>query len=148
MTPVQIPTNRSNTNFSETTPDESRKPSSARTFSTLAEFFPHYLMQHQNHLNQKLHIAGTVGGMVCLGMGLFFDWNWLTVVLPLGYGSAWLGHFLFERNAPLTFRYPLWSLWADSVLVSRLLTGQSVKPISSPPHFHASAQRSNGNKKL
>jgi hypothetical protein len=31
----------------------------------------------------------------------------------VAYASAWLGHFVFEKNRPATFTHPLWSLRGD-----------------------------------
>jgi hypothetical protein len=33
--------------------------------------------------------------------------------LIFGYGLAWMGHFFVEKNKPMTFKYPLYSLRAD-----------------------------------
>ena len=46
-------------------------------------------------------------------------------MLFLGYGFAWVGHFVFEKNRPATFVYPVYSLasdvrlWAEIVSRSR-----------------------------
>lgn len=92
-------------------------------FTCFAEFWQHYLSQHQHPLNQVLHVVGTLGGLVCLGLAASFSWMWALAVLPIGYGGAWLGHYLVERNRPLTFKYPWWSLRADYKLVGTVLLG-------------------------
>ncbi|MBY0235069.1 MAG: DUF962 domain-containing protein, partial [Burkholderiaceae bacterium] len=37
---------------------------------------------------------------------------------------AWLGHFVFEKNKPATFRYPLYSLMGDWVMFKDMLIGK------------------------
>ncbi|MBS0203755.1 MAG: DUF962 domain-containing protein [Planctomycetes bacterium] len=103
-------------------------------FNCFAEFWQHYLSQHRHPLNRVLHALGTVGGLVCLGMAACFSWTWFLAVLPVGYGLAWLGHFLIERNRPLTFAFPWWSLRADYKLVGMLLMGrlQSAAEMPAP----------------
>ena len=92
-------------------------------FRSFDEFWEHYLTQHAHPLNKALHVAGTIGAMICLVLSWSRNYWWLLAVLPVGYGAAWLGHYFIERNRPLTFTYPLWSLRADYRLVFRLLTG-------------------------
>ena len=93
-------------------------------FSCFADFWRTYVSQHQHPVNQVLHVAGTIGGLTCLGLALCFSWVWLAAFLAIGYGAAWLGHFLVERNRPLSFTHPWWSLRADYRMVARLLTGR------------------------
>ena len=45
-------------------------------------------------------------------------------VLVVGYGFAWVGHFIFEKNRPATFTYPVYSLIGDFKMWFELLTTQ------------------------
>jgi hypothetical protein len=47
---------------------------------------------------------------------------WLLAVPLAGYGFAWVGHFMFEKNRPATFKYPAYSLLGDWVMYWQLLT--------------------------
>jgi hypothetical protein len=40
----------------------------------------------------------------------------------IGYGFAWLGHFIFEKNKPATFTYPVYSFIGDWVMFADILT--------------------------
>ena len=110
----------------------STKPAlSQPQFPDFAHFWEHYVNQHKHPLNQIMHAAGTIGGVICLGLAVCLSWWWLMLVLPIGYGAAFLGHYLVERNRPLTFTYPLWSLRADYRLVGRLLTLRRLSDIKT-----------------
>jgi hypothetical protein len=51
-------------------------------------------------------------------------WWLFPLGLILGYGCAWLGHFLIEKNRPATFRYPLWSFMGDYKMIGMMVTGR------------------------
>ncbi|MEM9045424.1 MAG: DUF962 domain-containing protein [Pseudomonadota bacterium] len=83
-------------------------------FKSFAEFYPYYLAEHSDATSRKLHYIGT-----SLAMGLLIyalvtgSWALLIAVPVAGYLFAWIGHMVFEKNKPATFRYPFWSLLGD-----------------------------------
>lgn len=94
-------------------------------FNSFAEFYPYYLEEHRNPTCRRLHYVGSLLVLVVLGYALLSgQWLWLLAVPVIGYGFAWVGHFAFERNRPATFRYPLYSLMGDWVMLKDMLTGR------------------------
>ena len=89
------------------------------------EFYPFYLMEHQNTTSRLLHFVGTSLFFIFLVTGIATGNTQLFWLCPLmGYGFAWVGHFFFERNKPATFKYPLWSLASDFKLYFQIWTGK------------------------
>jgi hypothetical protein len=62
--------------------------------------------------------------MLFIRLFFFFSWSALLCVPLPGYGFAWIGHFIFERNKPLTIEYPLYAFLGDVRLVAETLTMQ------------------------
>jgi hypothetical protein len=92
---------------------------------TYAEFWPYYLHEHAQPATRAWHYLGTSLTLLCLVAALAAGWLWLLpVVLVVGYGPAWIGHFAVEGNRPATFRYPLWSLISDFRLYAVWLCGR------------------------
>ncbi len=95
------------------------------SFSSFAEVSPYYLSEHQDDSCRRLHYAGSSLVIALLLYVLFSqNWLWLLAVPLAGYGFAWVGHFFFEHNKPATFRYPLYSLMGDWVMLRDALTGR------------------------
>ena len=95
------------------------------SFSTFTEFYPYYLSEHQDDACRRLHYAGSSLVILLLLYVLFSqNWLWLLAVPLAGYGFAWVGHFFFEHNKPATFRYPLYSLMGDWVMLRDAMTGR------------------------
>lgn len=94
-------------------------------YRSFREFYPDYLAEHRNAVSRRLHFAGTLLVLATLGFAVATArWGWLLAMPVFGYGLAWLGHFVFERNRPATFRHPLYSLAGDFVMFRDMLTGR------------------------
>lgn len=86
----------------------------AVTFSSFQAFYPYYLQQHQHPVCRGLHVAGLLFSLSLTAFFLFVARpEGLLIVPVVGYAFSWVGHFVFEKNIPATFRYPLYSLWGD-----------------------------------
>ena len=96
-----------------------------KKFTSLKEFYPYYLEEHQNSICRKLHFIGTALIFLILIYAIFSsNYYWLIAIPIVGYGFAWVGHFFFEKNKPATFKYPFYSLASDFILFFDLLTGR------------------------
>jgi hypothetical protein len=96
-----------------------------KKYATFAEFYPDYLSQHSNRTCRQLHFVGsTLALLALLALVLTGALYWLPVALVCGYGFAWVGHYVFEKNHPATFKQPLYSFLGDWVMYWQMLTGQ------------------------
>jgi hypothetical protein len=85
----------------------------SKAYRTYEEFWPFYLSQHRNYVCRLLHFIGTHFVILFGFAGVLYDYKFLLLMPFMGYGFAWAGHFIFEKNVPATFTYPLWSLIGD-----------------------------------
>jgi hypothetical protein len=94
-------------------------------FASFREFYPYYLQQHTNPTSRRLHVAGTLLAVaVAIAAVAAGRWLWLLAAPLAGYLPAWIGHALFEHNAPATLRHPLYSLRGDFTLLLEVLSGR------------------------
>jgi hypothetical protein len=94
-------------------------------FNSFADFYPFYLGEHADRRTRRIHFVGSglslvlaVASLLTLRPGLF------AAAVVCGYGFAWIGHLVFEKNRPATFRYPLWSFMGDWKMFWQILTGK------------------------
>lgn len=93
-------------------------------YSNFREFYPYYLAEHSDTNCRRLHFVGTWLVLAALAAGIFVSPWWLLAMPLVGYGFAWVGHFVFEKNRPATFKYPLYSLAGDWVMFFDILRGR------------------------
>jgi len=94
-------------------------------YSSFAEFYPFYLGEHGNRRCRRMHFIGSslviAVAVLAVSSG---QWRWLWLAPLFGYGFAWIGHYVFEKNRPATFRHPLYSLAGDWVMYAQMLRGK------------------------
>ncbi len=95
------------------------------TYASFRDFYPYYLSEHRNRTCRQLHFAGSTLVLAILVAAAFLRNPWLLLLVPVaGYGFAWVGHFVFEKNRPATFQHPWYSFLGDWVMYWQLLIGK------------------------
>jgi len=94
-------------------------------FNSFKEFYPFYLSQHADPTCRRLHVLGSLLVLLALAAVVVSGrWAWLVLVPLIGYGFAWVGHYVFEKNRPATFSHPVYSFIGDWVMLWQALTGK------------------------
>ena len=94
-------------------------------FTSYEEFFDFYLRQHSDPGNRRLHAIGTTLGIAVVVGAFVTGHPWYALLFfPVGYGCAWTGHFVLEKNKPATFGYPFWSFISDFRMLGLMATGR------------------------
>jgi hypothetical protein len=94
-------------------------------FESFEDFWAYYLAEHNDPTNRLLHAIGTSAAVATVGLALLKKKPKLLALAPLvGYGPAWIGHFLVEGNRPATFGNPLWSLRGDFKMLRLMLSDE------------------------
>jgi hypothetical protein len=94
--------------------------------TSFEEFWPYYVSQHRNKTCRQLHFVGTSIAMGCLAVSPFYPPAALAAPVA-GYGFAWIGHFVFEKNKPASWggvKEFAWSLRGDLRMWRYMVTGK------------------------
>ena len=96
-----------------------------RAYGTFGDFYPFYLTEHSRSGTRRLHFAGTLLVLLTLAYAIVTARWWLLALVPIfGYGFAWVGHFVFEKNKPASFKRPLYSFMGDWRMYKDIWTGK------------------------
>ena len=94
-------------------------------YASFRAFYPFYLSEHANRTCRRLHFLGSTHVLAVVVAALATgDARWLWLAPVAGYGCAWIGHYVFEKNRPATFRHPFYSLLGDWVMYVDVLRGR------------------------
>lgn len=89
-----------------------------------SEFYRFYLTEHRNIMSRRLHAVGSSVGIYFFSKAIrqrqpkYFIYG-----LASGYACAWIGHFVFEKNKPASFKQPLYSFISDWRMLSDIVRG-------------------------
>ncbi|MEG6507937.1 DUF962 domain-containing protein [Methyloligella sp. 2.7D] len=77
-------------------------------------FWHHYLRDHARPGTRALHFFGTTVAVVSV-VAAIVEFQPLLILagVLIGYGFAWFGHFVVEKNRPSMIAHPFWSFAAD-----------------------------------
>ena len=93
--------------------------------TSFAEFYPFYLSEHSNRTCRRMHFVGSTLSLMCLAMlAATGKPQYFLYGLLCGYGCAWVGHFVFEKNKPASFKRPLYSFMGDWVMYRDMWRGR------------------------
>lgn len=100
-------------------------PETPTQHASFAEFYPFYLSEHNDRTCRRMHFVGSSLSLVCLAMlALTGKPQYFLYALLCGYGCAWIGHFVFEKNKPASFKRPLYSFMGDWVMYRDMWRGR------------------------
>ncbi len=89
------------------------------------QFYQFYLSEHANKTCRRLHFVGSTLGLIGLGCTLNTGKiRYAVMGVVAGYACAWVGHFVFERNRPASFKQPFYSFISDYRMYSDVLRGR------------------------
>jgi hypothetical protein len=96
-----------------------------KRFASFDAFYPFYLAEHSDIRCRRMHFAGTALVICTAIYSLTTAAWWALAFVPLfGYGFAWVGHFVFQKNRPATFQHPWYSIAGDFVMFRDVIVGK------------------------
>ena len=94
-------------------------------FNSFKEFYPFYLSEHSKRYTKITHLIGSLGVILILIYSFYANNLKFILCAPIfGYSFAWIGHFIFEKNKPATFKFPFYSFIGDWVMLIDILRGK------------------------
>ena len=94
------------------------------------DFWKVYVLAHQNKKNRVMHFLATLISIIMGGAFAYTQKFIFLILMPFAsYSFAWIGHLMHERNRPLTWTYPVYSLIADYKMFFLMCFGKMEREI-------------------
>lgn len=104
--------------------DNEQQPEFQLPIRDYPTFYRFYLTEHRNIMSRRLHATGSSIGLYFFSKAIlkrkprYFAYGLLS-----GYACAWVGHFMFEKNKPASFKQPFYSFISDWRMLSDIMKG-------------------------
>ena len=96
-----------------------------KKYTSLKDYYPIYLKEHQNTMNRILHFTGTgLIGLCFITAMLFHEVVFFAMMPVTGFGLPLIGHYVFERNRPAPLKYFFLSFICNFILFGDLMMGR------------------------
>ena len=100
------------------------RPQFTLPIKNYSEFYRFYLTEHRSMMSRRLHATGS-------SLGIYFfskairqrKAKYFVYGLVSGYACAWVGHFVFEKNKPASFKQPFYSFISDWRMLADIVRG-------------------------
>jgi hypothetical protein len=101
------------------------RPQLTMPIKNYQDFYRFYLTEHHDLKCRRLHFLGSSLGLLALTTAVLKKQKrYVGYGLFAGYACAWVGHFVFEKNKPASFKQPLYSFISDWRMYYHIVTGQ------------------------
>jgi hypothetical protein len=110
------------------------------------DFWGHYMHAHRHLWTRRFHIVAALIGWstAILATALTRNLWWIPAGACAGFLLAWTSHLLFERNKPVAFNHPAWSMVSEMEMVFVSLFSNldaELSRLEREPHRPATTQR-------
>ncbi|TCM69969.1 hypothetical protein EC844_102242 [Acinetobacter calcoaceticus] len=106
------------------TPELNAYPKLQLPIRHYSDFYRFYLTEHRNITSRRLHALGSSIGLYYFSKAIRQGRAKYVVYGVLsGYACAWVGHFIFEKNKPASFKQPIYSFISDWRMLSDIVRG-------------------------
>jgi len=97
-----------------------------KQYDTFDSFYKNYFLLGHQHKHTKLFHFLAIGLAILLGVIFLVTLNFWFLVMAVftGYGLSVISHYLFEKNEPATYEYPVYSFFSAFRMFFETLIGR------------------------